>query len=260
MPAETGGAIEETAIETLTPAPQPTAKETGIPLTPTPSLTATFTPYPTPAGLLTHEELEQRMQDWISGKIQFADENRILDKIAGEELRLGVLGEDQFAVTFVFYNLGFSNIQDENGSLYQINLVGFEDGQGNRFTVVFHNGRMNDEKAIIRLLKWRGRRIGYQEKISFEQLPPEEFAGISPELPMSVFVGSTWWKYFTGREEWNNYLIPAADTTKALTDFLLCDECTVQDVPPILEPVINAIPAEFNPATPYFFDYDVSYW
>ncbi|MEL7657473.1 MAG: hypothetical protein AAGU75_16385 [Bacillota bacterium] len=259
-PAETGEPIEETAAETLTPAPQPTATGTDIPLTPTPSLTATFTPYPTPPGLLTYEELEQRMQDWISGEIEFTDEDRLLDEKTGEVLKLGVLDTIVRSVTFVFYNLGFGLLEDQEGNPYLINLVGFEDGKANRFTTIFHNGKLDDGEAIIRLAQHRGRRINQGEKISFEQLLPEEFANMCVDLPMSAYVGSTFTEGATGRETWYRYLDTAKDGATALRDFLLCEDCSAEDPPDILKPLINSIPEKYSEDIPYFFDYHVSIW
>jgi hypothetical protein len=252
---------EETATDTFTPSLQRTATGTDIPFTSTPSLTGTFTPFPTPPGLLTREELEQRMQDWISGEIELTDADRLLDEETGEEVRLGMLDSIAMFYTLVFQNLGFTSIEDQHGNPYLINLMGFEDAQGNHFTAVFQNGRLDDDEAVIRLVQWRGRRINREEEqISFEQLPPKEFARICSELPMSVYVGTTCVGDCTGLDAWNRYLIPAADKTQALMNFLMCAECSMEDVPAILESIINSIPEEYSPDIPYFYDYDVSYW
>jgi hypothetical protein len=252
---------EETATPTVTATLKPTSTLTVIPSTSTPLPSATTTPYPTPAGLLTRQALEQRIQDWIQGNIEFSDADRLLDEKTGTELRLGVLDEDRWKVYFIFYNLGFNVIKDGEGTPYLINVVGFEDGQGVRFTMVFHNGRLYDQEAIVRLMQHKGRRMGHAENISFEELLPEEFAIIAVDLPLSVFGGSTRKEGSTGLRAWNEYLDTAKDATNALTEFLTCSQCSVEeDVPVILKPIINRMPEEYNTDIPYFYDYHVSYW
>jgi hypothetical protein len=253
--------LEEIALPTVTSTRQPSSTLTAIPSTPTPLPSATPTPYPTPAGLLTRQALDQRIQDWIQGNIEFSDADRLLDEKTATVLRLGVLDEDKWKVVFIFYNLGFSVIEDGEGTPYLINVVGFEDGQGTRFTAVVHNGRLYDQEAIVRLVQSKGRRINHTEGISFEELRPEEFAGIAVDLPLSVFGGSTRKEGSTGKRAWNEYLDTAKDATNALTEFLTCNQCSVeQDVPVILKPIINRIPEEYNTDIPCFYDYHVSYW
>ena len=66
-----------------------------------------------------------------------------LDEVTGEPIRLGVLGKPVINhVLFFFYNLGFTIIEDEQGIPYILNIVGFEDADGNRFTFPFHNGKL----------------------------------------------------------------------------------------------------------------------
>lgn len=251
---------EVITLDTETPTVQPTMILTVPYSTSTPSPTSTFTPYPTPPDLLTREELDQRIQEWVSGEVEFTDADRLLDEKTGEVLKLGVLNTVVRSVTFVFYNLGFGLIEDQEGNPYLINLVGFEDGKANRFTTIFHNGKLYDEEAIIRLAQHRGRRINQGEIISFEQLLPEDFAAVSTTLPMSVFVGSTFTEGATGRKAWYDYLVTAQEATTALRDFLLCDTCTAKEAPAILKPIINSIPENYIADIPYFFDYHISNW
>lgn len=222
---------------------------------------STATQFSIPLGLLTHQELEQRISDWINGVIEFSDTDRILDEKTGMELKLGLVVEQPIdMVIFVFYNLGFTVIEDQEGVPYLINVVGFEDRQGTRFTSVFHCGRLLDQDTTIRLMKWQGRRINHETKISSGTFFPEEFASISADLPLSVYTGITYTDGSTGDEATNNYLVNAKNATIALTEFFNCEECSVEDVPLLLKPIINNIPAEYNPNIPYLSDYHISYW
>ena len=257
----------EALLGTVTPINQLTSTQTALsaatatnlpPLTPIP--TSTATPFPIPTGLLTRQELEQRINDWINGVIEFSDTDRILDEKTGEELKLGLLVKQPIdTVIFVFYNLGFTVIEDQEGVLYLINVVGFEDRQGMRFTSVFHCGRLLDKDTTIRLMKWQGRRINQETKISSETFLPEEFARISTYLPLSVYTGITYTDGSTGDDATNEYLVQAKNATKALTKFFLCVDCLVEDMPLLLKPIINAIPAEYNQNIPYLSDYHISY-
>lgn len=239
---------------TIPPINQPTSTQTAL-------STSTATQFPIPTGLLTYQELEQRINDWINGVIDFSDTDRILDEKTGEELKLGLLVEQPIdMVIFVFYNLGFTVIEDQEGAPYLINVVGFEDRQGTRFTSVFHCGRLLDQDATIRLMKWQGRTINHETKISSETYFPEEFARISTDLPLSVYTGITYTDGSTGDEATNKYLVNAKNATIALTEFFNCEECSVEDMPLLLNPIINNIPAEYNPNIPYLSDYHISYW
>jgi len=255
-------------LGTVTPINQPTSTQTALSAataTDLPTLTSmptsTATQFPIPTGLLTHQELEQRINDWINSVIEFSDTDRILDEKTGEELKLGLLVKQPIdMVIFVFYNLGFTVIEDQEGVPYLINVVGFEDRQGTRFTSVFHCGRLLDQDTTIRLMKWQGRRINHETKISSETFFPEEFAGISTDLPLSVYTGTTYTDGSTGDDATNKYLVHAKNATKALTEFFICEECLVEDMPLLLKPLINDIPAEYNPNIPYLSDYHISYW
>lgn len=241
-------------LGTVTPINQPTSTQTA-------RSASTATQFPIPIGLLTHQELEQRINDWINGVIEFSDSDRILDEKTGEELKLGLLVKQPIdMVIFVFYNLGFTVIEDQEGVPYLINVVGFEDRQGTRFTSVFHCGRLLDQDTTIRLMKWQGRRINHETNISYETFFPEEFAKISTDLPLSVYTGITFTDGSTGDDAQNKYLVDAKNATKALTEFFLCEECLVEDMPLLLKPIINDIPAEYNPNIPYLPDYHISYW
>lgn len=244
----------QTLLGTVTPINQPTSTQTA-------RSTSTATQFSIPIGLLTHQELEQRINDWINGVIEFSDTDRILDEKTGEELKLGLLVKQPIdMVIFVFYNLGFTVIEDQEGVPYLINVVGFEDRQGTRFTSVFHCGRLLDQDTTIRLMKWQGRRINHETKISSETFFPEEFAKISTDLPLSVYTGITFTDGSTGDDAQNKYLVDAKNATEALTEFFLCEECLVEDMPLLLKPIINDIPAEYNPNIPYLPDYHISYW
>lgn len=259
--------FEQTSIGSATPTDLSTVTQAtgGALATPVPTGNQipdeTITPYPIPNGLLTRQELQQRINDWINGSIELLDTNRMLDEKTGKELKLGVLVKQPVdMVIFVFYSLGFTIIEDSEGTPYLINVVGFEDAKGVRFTSVFHNGRLLDQDVTIRLLQWQGRRINYGEKISSEFLSPERFAEITINLPLSVYLGVTYTDGSTGHDDWNSYLLVSKDATKTLTSFLLCNECFVEDMPSLLEPITNTIPTEYNSDIPYLPIYTVSYW
>lgn len=49
------------------------------------------------------------------------------------------------------------------------------------------------------------------------------------------------------------------ETTRALTDFLNCQDCTIENAPEDIKQYIDLIPEEFDPKLPYLWDYSVSY-
>jgi hypothetical protein len=119
--------------------------------TPTKIPTITKTVVPTPVGLMTNQEIKSRIDDWVSGRIEFSDIDKPLDEKTGEVVPLGVLSREFGDVIFLFYNLGFTVIYDSQGEPYLINVVGFEDKKGERFTFVFHNGKLMDSYPSFNL-------------------------------------------------------------------------------------------------------------
>ena len=52
----------------------------------------------------------------------------------------------------------------------------------------------------------------------------------------------------------------AEETTRAITDFLNCPDCTIENAPEGIKQYINHIPEEFDPKLPYLWVYSVSNW
>ena len=214
-------------------------------------------------GISTYEELETRIIGWIQGDIEFTDEDRLLSE-EGQLVRLGLLARQPInMVIVVFYNLGFTIIYDQHGIPYLINIVGFEDYQGNRFTFVFHNGKLTERYTNINLQILEGRRINQGTMISFEQLTPFEFAQRSEEMVFRVNSGITWedsrgYTGDAGVDYANRYLLESKETTIALADFLQCQTCSLDQVSPSLRNYINTIPLVFDGKIPYLSDYDVT--
>jgi len=225
----------------------------------------TYTPIPLPAGLFSHEELQIQIDAWVNGEIEFTDDDKLLDEKTGEIVPLGILAREFGNVIFLFYNLGFTVIYDKNGNPFLINIVGFEDREGGRFTFVFHNGKLTDPYAKIWLKIWEGRRINHEVKISSDQLTLYEFFLRTEEMLSAVNGADTMEENpgLTGNKEFDNtnrYYIPAKETVRALADFFQCQKCSIDDAPPELEIFINTIPLEFDRLIPYLQTYNVSYW
>lgn len=256
-----------TAEVTTMPGEQIPAITSNITISPTKNATIgptmTNTPFPTPMGLSTYEELETRIKGWIQGDIEFTDEDRLLNE-EGQLVRLGLLARQPInMVIVVFYSLGFTIIYDQQGVPYLINIVGFEDYQGNRFTFTFHHGRLTDRYSNINLQILEGRTINQSTLISFEQLTPLEFAQRSEEMIFCVNSGITWedsrgYTGDAGVDYANRYLLESKDTTIALADFLQCETCSVDHVPSTLRNYINTIPLLFDGKIPYLRIYDVT--
>ncbi|NIM93053.1 MAG: hypothetical protein GTO18_05000 [Anaerolineales bacterium] len=218
------------------------------------------------AGAMSHEELQQRVDDWVSGRTSFTDNDRILDEISGEPVRLGLLvNRSPYSVIFVFNNLGFTVVFDRDGVPYVINIVGFEDGQGQRFTFPFHNGVLSDPCAILQLQMLQGRRINQETKISFDQLTPLEFLKRSNDLidRVNTAITSSDPGGQTGDEcidSVRHYYDSARGLTESLITFLECEACSIVDSPFVMDGWVNTIPREYDPRMPYLPRYDVSYW
>jgi len=215
---------------------------------------------------MSHDQLQDRVNDWINGNIPFDDSDRLLDEVTAEELRLGLLAEPVFdMVIFNFYNLGFTEVEDEDGEIYIINIVGFEDAFGERFTLSFHLGRLSNECQIIHLQLFEGRRVNHARIISFDQLAPIEFLKRTDELIYRVNSAITYAdaRGRTGNQcvdDVDHYYDSAIEITEALVAFFGCADCKISDVTPVLSEWLNVVPEEFDPRIPYIRFYDVSYW
>ena len=202
-------------------------------------------------GISTYEELETRIIGWIQGDIEFTNEDRLLSE-EGQLVRLGLLARQTInMVIVVFYNLGFTIICDQQGIPYLINIVGFEDYQGNRFTFAFHNGKLTERYTNINLQILEGRRINQGTTISFEQLTPFEFAQRSKKLVLRVNSGITWedsrgYTGDAGVDYANRYLLESKETTIAFAEFLQCHTYSFDPVHPSLRNYINTIPLVFD--------------
>jgi len=227
---------------------------------PTNISTATRTPYPIPEGILTREEMQQRIQDWINVKIIIYESDRLLDEKTGKPIRLGILDKPLFGeVIFIFYNLGYTVIEDENGIPFLLNIVGFEDGNGERFTFPFHNGRLYNQDRAITLQEFNGKRINYGEIISNEKLFPSSFILKSKDLVGLINGGVTSIGSDDRGDMGDIYMQSSEETTNYLTNFLYCDNCKLENVPKSLQSYINQIPTIYSPTLPYIWVYWVAY-
>jgi len=211
------------------------------------------------------EELQQRVDKWIGGEIPFSDDDRLLSEKTGDVMRLGLIDKPFYTVNFVFYNLGFSVIQDQNDISYIVNVVGFEDGQGQRFTFLFHNGKLTDPYAIIILNQIEGRRVNRGTDSTSNQLTPYEFVQQAEDMTFRVNNAITWFRSRGETEDEginyaNQYLSDAQTTVEAFSAFLECDDCSVENVSPVLKKYINTVPVEFDKTIPYLRIYYVTYW
>ena len=235
----------------------PTTFPSTIPLK---SPTATKTPYPTPPGVLSREELQKKIYDWVSGEIKLTDADRLLDEKTGKPIRLGILDKPIFGeVIFIFYNLGFTIIEDEQGTPYLLDIVGFEDGNGDRFTFSFHNGKLFRQEQSLILQEFKGKRINYGEQISYDTLTPLQFIQKSRDLIGYVTGGITTIGSNGRGDEGDAYMQASKEITNDLTDFLDCSGCSIADIPMNLEKYINKIPDKYEPTLPYIWIYKVSY-
>jgi hypothetical protein len=161
---------------------------------------------------------------------------------------------------FIFYNLGFTEIPDEDGVPYLVNAVGFEDPYGQRFTSLFHNGSLLEEEALIQLRKFQGRTINRNVNISSERLIPMEFVVEAVVLPKRVFTGINFTDDSMGNEATNKYLVASKELDEALVDFFLCKDCSIEEIPVTIQSIINTVPEQIDQSMPYLPIYTVNYW
>lgn len=227
---------------------------------PTRSPTATQTPYPIPDGILTHEELQHQIDDWISGKIILREEDRLLEEKSGSPLRLGLLDKGPLnEVVFSFYNLGFTAIENKQGVPFLLNIVGFEDGKGGRFTFPFHNGRLfNAEKSLI-LGEYYGKRINREKVIFLDRFTPLQFVQIAQDFAGYINIGTTTIGSDGRGNEGDKFMQTSKEITNDITNFLECNICSLQEIPESLEIYVNQIPGAYEPALPYLWVYKVGY-
>jgi hypothetical protein len=265
-----------TALPTSSPSPtsttQPTATAALIPTsTATKSPTSTITPFPTPFSLPTREDLQKALDEWLAYDmdlfgLEFTDEDRLLDEHTGELMPLGVVNRAFDDVTFLFYNLGYFVLYDDNNNGYLVNLVGFEDPQGNRFTFVFHNGRLSDNYNFLFLTLFEGRTFNKGRKITSFTLTTLEFGQRAQDITFRVNCGHAWEDVeqypSTDPNEVavDGYIASAKKTTRALASFLECADCSVESPYYGMIPFMNVIPEQFNPEMPFLRMYSVGYW
>ncbi len=206
------------------------------------------------------------MNDWIDGKIILTDADRLLSEAGGQPLRLGVLVKPSQIVPpwndaiLIFYNLGFMIIENEHGIPYILNIVGFEDGKGERFTFPLHNGRLFKTKETLVLGAYDGKWINREINFFQDWFTPLQIVQKSAKFVDYVNLGTT----TVGTNGKNNneedqFIKSADETSNDLIEFLDCNQCSLQDLPTNLEKYVNQIPEKFEPTIPYFWVYTVSY-
>lgn len=220
--------------------------------TPAKTPTQTKTQYPRPDGISTRSELQGFMNDWLSGKTVLADKDRLLDEKSGLPLRLGMLGKQVLEeIVFIFYNIGFTIVEDKNGTPFLLNLVGFENGRGERFAFPFHTGKLFTTKTSLILGEYTGKRIGRGQIIFQDRFTPLQYVEMGSQFLGFVNIGTT----VVGSEgkdsEIDRYAQGSEPITQALVQFLECSECSLQDIPKSLEALINNVPEMFEPDLPY---------
>jgi len=279
--ADSAPVSQTQAVPQVTPSPGVTLTNSVTPVTPTsthrittaPTITNTHTleptmtntPIPMPPGVLSPEEMQGRIDAWINGDIEFTDDERLLDEKTGEIIPLGILARDFGDVNLIFYNLGFTIVNDQNGEQFLIDIAGLEDSQGNRFTFPFHNGKLTDPYPVIHLHILEGRRINREIGISSDQLTPYEFAHRTEDLVLVVNSAVTLEESpgLTGDEGVNysnRYYVGPKETVRVLADFFQCQDCSIDEVSPELGKFVNVLPSKFNNLIPYLRFYYVSYW
>ena len=86
-PTTTDPSIIATGSTPAEPASQ-TSEPSEIAQTATSTIAPTVTLIP---GILSGEELQERVDAWVNGEIPFAEEDRLLDMMTGEPLRLSLI-------------------------------------------------------------------------------------------------------------------------------------------------------------------------
>lgn len=241
------------ASSTTTPTSSPTSTIIRLP-------TSTRTPYPLPDEILSRDELQERINQWINGEIILTNAEMPLDEVTGEPIRLGVLGKPVINyVLFFFYNLGFTIIEDEQGIPYILNIVGFEDADGNRFTFPFHNGKLFSTRESIILQEFNGMRLNQGVIKYYEKLTPMDFIQKSNDLVGYVNGGTTIIGADGRGNEGSTFMETSKETTYQLNRFLECSNCTLPDIPNSIKKYINTIPESYDPSIPYIWVYSVAY-
>jgi hypothetical protein len=252
-----------TQIQPTTPPPTTTPSRTPLPtstLSATPTHLPTKTPYPIPAQVMSPQELQQRIDDWNSGKIIITDDGRFLDEKTAKPLRLGVPWQPVlYDAYFAFYNLGYEVVENTWGIPYLVNIVGFEDASGERFTFPFHNGRLFSDDTPILLKEFDGMRINQGRNIFHDNLRPVDFLNNYYDYINRVNIGMVQFGGSENGPEIDQYGIDSKEVTNDLINFLSCETCLLRDLPDSLEKYVNRIPEKFDPGIPYLSIYNVGY-
>jgi hypothetical protein len=236
----------------------------NLPSTATAKPTEASTPQYVP-GVMSNDRLHNRVKDWIHGRLPFDDKDRLLDEITSEELKLGLLVEPiTDMVIFNFYNLGHTLIKGKDGEVYVINMVGFEDGVGERFAFPYHIGKLSNTCQIVHLRLWEGRRVNHERKISTDELTPLELLQRSDELINHVNSAVTWSdaRGRTGNpciNDVDHYYASSREVTEALVAFFECTDCKISNAILVISDWMNVVPEEFDPRIPYLRIYNVYY-
>ena len=225
----------------------------------TSTVASTATLFP---GILTREELQERVDAWVDGETPYEEDDRLLDEMTGEPLRLGVLPDDNaYTAVLLFYNLGHTVVHDSNRNLYLVNMAGFEDSSGGRFAFPLHSGILTDECPTILSEIFEGsRRVNYGRSIYFDVLTPSEFARHAGALQgMTTVVHTTLFAWGAGNNECemkeDEYNLEARPMLEALDMFLQCDDCIVTQAPDLLKEYMNKVPGSIG-QIPYARIYD----
>lgn len=220
-------------------------------------------PTPTLGGATkAYQDLQNLITAWINREIPYAEESRLISERTQEPMRLALLGPYNNPLTLIFYNLGQIVIADSQGQEHIVNIAGFEDGLGQRFTFPFHNGTRSEKCKLIRLEVLQGLWVNHHDRISYDELTPQEFIARTDSLSGTTAVATSWLEERgQSRNECDevedNYYRQGGDTLSALGNFLSCGECGIEDAPDNLQRFINTIPLVFEPDIPFLRIYKV---
>jgi len=254
--------VENSTIRTLTPnqliTPSLTRLSTRTPtITPYPSSTPTLVP-----GAMTRTELEERIERWINGDIQLLDVDRLLDEVTAVPLDLGLYYSASFWTVPIYFSLGFTVINDYQGVPYVIGIAGFEDPQGTRFTLPIHAGALFEDCPDLILRIWERRRINYGTQI-YEDffITPMSFLNQSDLLTDTIVIGdmeigSIYRTEGRCRNISLDYFELSNEATTSLIDYYGCEDCSFEDLPPILLQWTNTVPVTFTSEMLYMFVYN----
>ncbi len=256
------GATEPSGMHS-SPTSTAAASRTSEPLETYQAATETIAPTATPIpGILSHEQLKERVDAWVNGEIPFAEEDRLLDMVTGEPLRLGAVPDPHLdTVLLLFYNLGHTVVDDEEGNQYLVNMAGFEDGAGNRFAFPLYNGILTDACPTIHLEIFEGsRQMNKGKSIYFAILKPLDFAREAGTLQGAIaFVDTMLFRWGEGVDECDkkeyDYYSQGRPVLEALDAFLGCDDCASVLAPDLLKPYMNEVPDHLS-QIPYARFYD----